>query len=106
MPLIDLQGISKVYPMPGGDVHALRSVTLAIESGDFVSVVGSSGSGKTTLLYLLGLLTSPSTGTYRLHDKPVGELNDVGARNPEGRFDDVFVEQAVARQRHDHHDKH
>ncbi|MHC4990191.1 MAG: ABC transporter ATP-binding protein [Planctomycetota bacterium] len=76
MPLIQLEGISKIYPMAGGDVHALREVSLTINAGDFLSVVGSSGSGKTTLLYLLGLLTSPSRGSYRLHDHSVEELSD------------------------------
>jgi putative ABC transport system ATP-binding protein len=76
VPLIQLEGISKIYPMAGGDVHALREVSLTINAGDFLSVVGSSGSGKTTLLYLLGLLTSPSRGSYRLHDHSVEELSD------------------------------
>jgi len=75
-PLIQLQEVSKTYPMPGGDVHALRRVSLEVEAGEFVSVVGTSGSGKTTLLYLLGLLTTPSGGRYRLGDRPVEELSD------------------------------
>ncbi len=74
--LIELDGISKTYPMPGGDVHALRSLSLSIEPGEFVSVVGASGSGKTTLLYLLGLLTEPTAGAYRLSGRPVGQLSD------------------------------
>ncbi len=75
-PLLQLDGVSKIYPMPGGDVHALKSVSLGVEQGEFISVVGTSGSGKTTLLYLLGLLTGPSEGVYRLHGRPVEELND------------------------------
>ena len=75
-PLFELKDVSKVYPMPGEDVHALKRVSLRVDAGDFVSIVGTSGSGKTTLLYLLGLLTEPSTGVYRLHGRPVEELND------------------------------
>ena len=74
--LIELERVSKIYPMPGGDVHALQSVSLSIERGEFVSIVGASGSGKTTMLYLIGLLTSPSEGAYRLNDRPVAKLSD------------------------------
>jgi putative ABC transport system ATP-binding protein len=74
--LIELDQITKSYNMPGGDVHALRGVTLTIDRGEFVSVVGSSGSGKTTLLYVLGLLTSPTHGAYSLSGRPVGGLSD------------------------------
>ncbi len=74
--LIELDRVSKIYPMPGGDVHALRSVSLSVERGEFVSIVGASGSGKTTLLYLIGLLTSPSEGAYRLNDRAVDKLSD------------------------------
>jgi putative ABC transport system ATP-binding protein len=75
-PLFALEEVSKIYPMPGGDVHALKGVSLSVAPGELVSIVGTSGSGKTTLLYLLGLLTSPSRGVYRLHDRPVEELTD------------------------------
>jgi putative ABC transport system ATP-binding protein len=74
--LITLQGIAKVYPMPGEEVHALRSISLEINRGEFVAIVGSSGSGKSTLLYLLGLLTDPSSGSYCLGERDVGELSD------------------------------
>lgn len=77
MALIEVDGITKVYPMAGGDVHALRGVSFSIEAGEMVSVVGSSGSGKTTLLYLLGLLTDPDGGRYQLAGKEVSRLSDV-----------------------------
>jgi putative ABC transport system ATP-binding protein len=75
-PLLELERVSKVYPMQGGDVHALRSVTLTIPAGEFLSIVGSSGSGKTTLLYVLGLLAAPTAGTYRFAGRDVVGLSD------------------------------
>ncbi len=74
--LLQLGAVSKVYPMPGEDVHALRGVSLDIEAGEFLSIVGSSGSGKTTLLYLLGLLTDPTTGSYFFDGKDTGRFSD------------------------------
>jgi len=53
-PKIDIRGVSKSYPTDGGSVLALRSVDLAIEEGEFVSIVGPSGCGKSTLLYVVG----------------------------------------------------
>ncbi len=74
--LIELEGIRKTYRMPGEDVHALREVSFRVDTGEFVSIVGSSGSGKTTLLYLLGLLTEPSAGRYAFLDRDVSALPD------------------------------
>jgi putative ABC transport system ATP-binding protein len=74
--IIDLNGISKEYRMPGGNVQALKSVSLSLKEGEFTSVVGASGSGKSTLLYLLGLLISPTAGYYRFCDRPMEKLSD------------------------------
>ena len=76
MSLLKLDQVAKIYPMPGEDVHALRQITLEIDAGECVSIVGSSGSGKTTLLYLLGLLTDPSRGEYRFDGAAVEDLGD------------------------------
>lgn len=74
--MIELQSVAKTYSMPGGDVHALRSVDLEFSEGDFVSIVGTSGSGKSTLLYLLGLMITPTTGSYRFNDTSMETLSD------------------------------
>lgn len=74
---ISLNDISKTYRMRGGDVHALKGVTLEIDSGEFVSVVGTSGSGKSTLLYVLGTLIETSAGSYELDGNRIDALTDI-----------------------------
>ncbi len=82
---ISLKDICKVYPMPGGDVCALKSVSLEIEDGEFVSVVGTSGSGKSTLLYVLGTLVETTSGKYQLGGKPIETMSDVQRSDLRGR---------------------
>lgn len=65
--MIELDGITKTYTRPGGEpINALIDITLQIEEGEFVAIVGTSGSGKSTLMNILGLLDFPSAGRYRL----------------------------------------
>ncbi|MEM6673190.1 MAG: ABC transporter ATP-binding protein [Planctomycetota bacterium] len=73
--MIELEGIGRDYPHAGDVVRALRSVDLTIEGGEAASVVGPSGSGKSTLLHVLGLLDTPSRGTYRLAGRDVSALD-------------------------------
>jgi putative ABC transport system ATP-binding protein len=73
--LLSLQAITKVYRMGDVEVHALRGVSLAIEKGDFVAVMGSSGSGKSTLMNIIGCLDRPSSGRYLLDGNDVSRLN-------------------------------
>jgi len=74
--MIDLQGIGRTYRRPGGEpVEALQDVSLRIERGDFVAIIGSSGSGKSTLMNVLGLLDRPDAGRYLLDGEDVSGLD-------------------------------
>jgi len=72
---IDLSGIERVFKLGDSEVHALHAVSLAIDAGEYVAVMGPSGSGKSTLLNLIGLLDRPNAGTYRLEGRDVTTLN-------------------------------
>jgi putative ABC transport system ATP-binding protein len=76
MGLIDIQDLRKTYVMGAEEVHALDGVTLAVQKGEFVSIMGASGSGKSTLMNLLGCLDTPSSGSYRLNEREVAEMDD------------------------------
>ena len=74
-PLIRLQGVKKVFYTDEVETHALADVHLEIKAGAYVSIAGPSGCGTTTLLSLLGLLDTPTEGTYLLEDRPVANLS-------------------------------
>jgi len=73
--LIRMENITKVFYTDEVETHALSGVQMEIRKGEYVSIAGPSGSGKSTLLALIGLLDSPSDGTYILNGQPVANLN-------------------------------
>src|SRR6478735_8410358 len=66
MPLVEIRNVSKIYHLGGEEIRALDDVSLDIESGEFISIIGPSGSGKSTLMHILGCLDSPTHGTVKL----------------------------------------
>lgn len=79
MSLLELRNVSKLYLLGGEEIRALDDVSLDIESGEFISVIGPSGSGKSTLMHILGCLDSPTSGTIQLdgtmiHDATARQL--------------------------------
>ena len=75
VPLIQMEGVRKVFFTDEVETHALQDIYLTVEEGEFVSVAGPSGCGKSTLLSLLGLLDSPTEGAYQLDGTPVETLS-------------------------------
>jgi putative ABC transport system ATP-binding protein len=76
MPLIETRELWKTYVMGDEEIHALRGVSISIERGEYVAIMGPSGSGKSTLMNLIGCLDTPSKGSYLLNEKEVASMND------------------------------
>jgi len=76
MPLIETRDLWKTYVMGDEEIHALKGVSISIERGEYVAIMGPSGSGKSTLMNLIGCLDTPSKGTYLLNGKEVSQMND------------------------------
>src|SRR5580765_5632347 len=76
MPLIETRDLWKTYQMGDEEIHALRGVSIQIERGEYLAIIGPSGSGKSTLMNLIGCLDTPSKGTYLLNNKEVSQMND------------------------------
>jgi putative ABC transport system ATP-binding protein len=76
MALIETVDLWKTYVMGTEEIHALRGVSIQIERGEYVAIMGPSGSGKSTLMNLIGCLDTPSKGSYLLNGKQVSQMND------------------------------
>ena len=74
--LIELKDVYKIYPMGDETVHALDGVSLSIDKGEFVAIVGSSGSGKSTAMNIIGCLDVPTSGSYHLGGVDVSTMDD------------------------------
>ena len=76
MALIETKDLWKTYVMGSEEIHALRGVSIEIQRGEYVAIMGPSGSGKSTLMNLIGCLDTPSKGSYLLNNKQVSQMND------------------------------
>jgi len=74
--MIECKNISKIYRTEGGETQALKNVSLRIEDGEFVAIIGPSGSGKSTLMHILGCLDTPTAGSYFLDGQDVSKFSD------------------------------
>jgi putative ABC transport system ATP-binding protein len=75
-PVIVFRDVVKIYPLPAGDVVALDHVSITVEPGEFIAIMGPSGSGKSTLLNLMGCLDTPTSGYLEIKDRDIGSMND------------------------------
>ena len=74
-PLLELKAVSRTYTSGGEPLTVLKEVSLAIQSGEFVAIMGASGSGKSTLMNIIGCLDKPSSGSYSIRGVEVASLN-------------------------------
>jgi putative ABC transport system ATP-binding protein len=83
--MIQLQNITKVYPMGNGELAVLKGINMHIKPGELVAIMGPSGSGKSTVLNLMGCLDKPTTGNYYLDGSEVSQLDNTGLAEVRGR---------------------
>ena len=84
MTLIDIKNVKKIYDLGAEKIHALDGVSLKIERGEYIAIMGPSGSGKSTIMNILGCLDTPTSGSYYFEDEEVSEMDDnqlAGIRN-------------------------
>ena len=84
MTLIDIEGVKKIYDLGAEKIHALDGVSLKIERGEYIAIMGPSGSGKSTIMNILGCLDTPTSGSYHFEGEEVSRMDDnqlAGIRN-------------------------
>ena len=74
--VVDIKNIHRIYESKAGNVHALKGVSLCVEQGEFLCIMGPSGSGKSTLMNILGCLDTPTQGSYFLEGIDIATLSD------------------------------
>src|SRR5436189_6439098 len=75
MSLVELRNVRKIYELGGEEIRALDGVSLDIETGEFISIIGPSGSGKSTLMHILGCLASPTSGSIKLDGRSIHDAS-------------------------------
>lgn len=90
VPQIEIRGLSKVYPIPGGEVHALTNINLSIEKGDIYGIIGMSGAGKSTLIRCLNRLDTPTDGQILIDGENILAMNKQMLRQTRRRMAMIF----------------
>ena len=84
--MIEINELNKSYPIGQGSLHVLKGINLKINEGELVAIMGSSGSGKSTLLNIIGMLDNYDSGTYKLDNVPIKDLNETKAAKYRNKF--------------------
>ena len=84
--MIDIEGLNKSYPIGNSSLHVLKGIDLKIKEGELVAIMGSSGSGKSTLLNIIGMLDNYDSGSYKLDNVPIKDLDETKAAKYRNKF--------------------
>ena len=84
--MIDIEDLNKSYPIGNSSLHVLKGIDLKINEGELVAIMGSSGSGKSTLLNIIGMLDNYDSGSYKLDNVPIKDLDETKAAKYRNKF--------------------